>query len=154
MILSIDVDNAHWRELPELKQLTRAAVLAAADEIGKVHDDLELAILFTDDERMAHLNTEWRNKSGATNVLSFPAEDFPLPAGEPKPLGDIVLAEGVVTGEALQQGKTLPQHLSHLIIHGFLHLAGYDHENDREAQAMEELEIAIMKKLGFPNPYE
>ena len=94
-------------------------------------------------------------RAKATNVLSFPApEDMPLPPGEPRPLGDIVLASGVVCREAEDQRKTLHDHAAHLIIHGVLHLLGHDHDDENEAAAMEQLEIGILKGLGISNPYE
>ena len=79
---------------------------------------------------------------------------MPLPKGEPHPLGDIILAHGVVAREAAEQGKTLRDHAAHLMIHGLLHLLGHDHEDDGEAAAMEALEIRILKGLGITNPYE
>ena len=154
MIVSIEADDSGWERVPALEELTHAAIAAAALASGRDNENLETAILFTSDDAVAELNLKWRGKTGATNVLSFPAEDFPVPEGEARPIGDMVLAAGVVAREAAEQGKTLPQHVSHLIIHGFLHLIGYDHQSDREAKAMEELEAAIMKGLGFPGPYE
>ncbi len=132
--------------------MTRTAINAAA--AGIADENVEVAVLFTGDEAVAKLNAQWRGNSTATNVLSFPAEAFPVPAGEARPLGDIVLASGVVAREAAEQGKTLPHHAMHLIIHGFLHLVGYDHQNDSEAREMESLEAAILKGLGLPDPYE
>ena len=116
---------------------------------------LEVALLFTDDQAIAEINAEWRGKNAPTNVLSFPAPaDMPVPAGETRPLGDVVLAYGVVAREAADQGKTLRDHTTHLILHGVLHLLGYDHEDDEEAEEMERLEAGILKGLGISNPYE
>ena len=104
---------------------------------------------------MAAINAEWRGKDKPTNVLSFPApRDIPIPAGESRPLGDIVLAYGVIAREAEEQGKTLRAHVAHLMVHGTLHLLGYDHETDVEAEEMEALETSILKGLGITDPYE
>ena len=115
----------------------------------------EIALLFTSDDAIAEINAEWRGKDKPTNVLSFPAPaDMPVPEGEPRPLGDIVLAHGVIAREAAEQGKTLRDHTTHLIVHGVLHLLGFDHEDDAEADEMEALEASILKGLGISNPYE
>jgi probable rRNA maturation factor len=155
MNVSIDVDDAAWNAIPDLEALTRAAAAATFKAAGRAADDCETAILFTGDARVAELNGQWRGKPYATNVLSFPApRDQPLPLGEPRPLGDIVLAAGVAAREAAEQGKPLKDHTAHLIIHGLLHLLGYDHGEDAAAAAMEGLERQILKGLGFPDPYE
>ncbi|WP_304191446.1 rRNA maturation RNase YbeY [Phenylobacterium aquaticum] len=113
--------------------------------------DLEspgVCILLTGDDEVAALNDQFRHKAGPTNVLSFPAP--PNPEGL---IGDIALAYGVCAREAAEQGKMLEQHLSHLVVHGVLHLLGYDHEEDGEAEAMEALERSILETLGVPDPY-
>jgi probable rRNA maturation factor len=110
---------------------------------------------FTDDDAIAAINAEWRGQGKPTNVLSFPAPaDLPVPQGEARPLGDIVLAHGVIAREAIEQGKTLRDHTVHLIVHGTLHLLGFDHETDDDAQEMEALETSILKGLGISDPYE
>ena len=154
MTLTIDVGDAGWRELPDLEALTLAAAAATFAATGIAQDDYETAILFASDADMAEINGRWRGKAQATNVLSFPAPDLqPVPTGEARPLGDIVLALGVVTKEAAEQSKPLKDHVSHLIIHGLLHLLGQTHEDEAEADEMEQLERHIMKGLGFPDPY-
>jgi probable rRNA maturation factor len=111
-------------------------------------EDVLISILLTDDDALADLNGRFLGKPYPTNVLSFPAP--PNPEGH---LGDIALAYGVCAREAREQGKTLQQHLAHLTVHGVLHLLGYDHESDGEAEVMEALERAVLEVLGVPDPY-
>jgi probable rRNA maturation factor len=114
---------------------------------------VEISLVFTNDEDIRGINAEWRSHDKPTNVLSFPA--FPLkPGGKPGPmLGDIILAEETLRREALDLGKSFDDHLTHLLVHGFLHLFGYDHMTDEEAAVMEGLEIRILAELGLENPY-
>ncbi len=154
MTVAIAVEDEAWNAIPGLEHLTRATVAAAFAVTGVEEAGFDASILFADDAAMAALNGKWRGKAHATNVLSFPAEDMPLPDGEARPLGDIILASGVVAREAAQQGKSLPDHTTHLIIHGLLHLLGYDHQDDGEAREMEGLETEILKGLGISDPYE
>lgn len=155
MTVAIEVEDEAWGGLPDLEKITHRAVDAALAATGIDPAAHELAILFADDASIAELNAAWRGKTGPTNVLSFPApEELPVPEGEARPLGDIVLAWGVVSREAAQQDKSLPDHVAHLIIHGVLHLLGHDHEDEAEAQDMERLEAEILKGLGISNPYE
>jgi probable rRNA maturation factor len=149
MNLDISIDDRDWRAVPDLRRLARTAVSAAVPD-----NDVTIGLLFTSDARIAEINAEWRGKAKATNVLSFPVSGaMPVPAGEPRPLGDIALAYGVVSREALEQKKPLSHHITHLIVHGVLHLLGYDHESDDEAGAMEAREIMILAELGMENPY-
>lgn len=155
MIVSIDVEDESWSTLSDLHDVAFQAVSAAIVAAGGNPSGWEVALLFADDEAIARLNGEWRDKDSATNVLSFPApEDMPVPDGELRPLGDIVLAHGVISREAAEQGKTLRDHTVHLIVHGTLHLLGHDHETDDEACEMEKLETGILKELGISDPYE
>jgi probable rRNA maturation factor len=112
-------------------------------------------ITLTDDDEQHALNRTWRGKDAPTNVLAFPAADpaTPVPPGAPLLLGDVVLAFETVGREAAEQDKTLADHLRHLVVHGVLHLLGYDHENATEAAIMETREIAILSELGVSNPY-
>ncbi len=127
MTLSIEVEDAGWDVVPDLEAVTRAAAAATFAASGFDGEACETAILFTGDAEMAEFNAKWRGKPQATNVLSFPAPaDQPVPEGEARPLGDIVLALGVVTREAEEQAKPLKDHVSHLIIHGLLHLLGHN----------------------------
>ena len=155
MKVSVDVEDSSWQALPELEALTREAVVAALSEELPQQSPVEVALLFTGDAAIAEINSEWRGQNKPTNVLSFPApEDMPLPEGENRPLGDIVLAFGVISREAREQGKSLRDHTAHLIVHGVLHLLGYDHETDAEAEDMEHREVQILKGMGISDPYE
>jgi len=124
-----------------------AAIVAALSDTDRSHEG-ELVILLTDNAHVRELNVRFRGKDTATNVLSFPA-----PPNARDLLGDIALAYGVCATEAEAQGKSLADHLRHLTIHGVLHLFGYDHEIDSEAEAMETLERRILAGLGVADPY-
>jgi probable rRNA maturation factor len=115
--------------------------------------DGELAIVLTDDSAIRALNRDWRGKDEPTNVLSFPAQEPSADRHAPRMLGDIVIAYETAAREAEVEGKPLMHHLAHLAVHGFLHLVGYDHEASEEADAMEGLEVAILARLGVPDPY-
>ena len=155
MTVSIEVEDQAWPALSGLDALAHAAIEAALAGAEIAGTDCEVAVLFTDDDSITTINAEWRGKGKPTNVLSFPTPvDLPVPDGEPRPLGDIVLAHGVIAREALEQSKTLHDHTTHLIVHGTLHLLGYDHETDNEAEEMEALERRILKGLGISDPYE
>jgi probable rRNA maturation factor len=153
------VEAGQWPDEAALAALsarvleTAAAFLAR--EIGQPfpRDAVEISLVFTDDDDIRGINAEWRNQDKPTNVLSFPA--FPLaPGGNPGPmLGDIILAEETLRREALDLGKPFEDHLTHLLVHGFLHLFGYDHMTDEEAAVMEGLEIRILAELGLGDPY-
>jgi probable rRNA maturation factor len=120
-------------------------------EIPK-EEELELSIRIVDEEEGLYLNQRWRGKAYATNVLSFPFESTP---GIPIPLlGDIVICAPVVAKEAYEQQKALQAHWAHLVIHGVLHLLGYDHIEDDDATVMEGLEVQLLAKLAYPNPYQ
>ena len=153
MNVSIEVEDESWLALAGLDALAQKAVDAALAG-ASVKEPGAVALLFTDDSAIAEINAEWRGKDKPTNVLSFPAPDMPVPEGEARHLGDIVLAHGVITREAAEQVKTLHDHTAHLIVHGVLHLLGYDHETDAEAEEMERLEAAILSRLGIADPYE
>ena len=109
-------------------------------------DAATITMRFVDDEESQHLNDTYRGKNKPTNVLSFPYEDDPL-------MGDIVFCPSVIVREAQAQGKTVTAHMAHLVVHGVLHLMGYDHLNDRDAKEMESLETEILADLGFADPY-
>ncbi|MCY0966000.1 rRNA maturation RNase YbeY [Parathalassolituus penaei] len=152
MNLYLDLQNALETEmagLPDEEQLNRW-VLAALE--GRCDlDEPELTIRITDEAESQELNAEYRGKDYPTNVLSFP---FEAPPEVPIPLlGDLVICAPVVFREATEQGKTAESHWAHMVIHGCLHLLGYDHINDDEAEEMEGIERQIMASLGFEDPY-
>jgi probable rRNA maturation factor len=149
----ISIEDEGWNAVPDLEGLvTRAMAEVAAAQNQK--REAEVAILFTSDDEVAGLNRDWRGKPKPTNVLSFPApEGLLMPEGEPRFLGDIALAWGVVQREAEEQGKPPAHHAAHLVVHGLLHLLGFDHETEPEAEAMEAMEIRVMQRLGIPDPY-
>lgn len=124
--------------------------------VAHTHTELSIAqqrvtVQIADCERMGFLNEKYRGKKGPTNILSFP--DEPWAGLMPDSLGDLVICPEVVIREAQEQNKLLVTHWAHLVIHGTLHLLGYDHMDDPSAEVMESLEIAILQTLGFPNPY-
>ena len=145
----IHLDLATSQRVPDevlFQQWARAAADAAANEAAEVF------IRIVDESESAELNQTYRHKSGPTNVLSFPCE---VPAGVPNDLlGDLVICAPVVAREALEQGKNPEAHWAHMVIHGVLHLRGYDHLQEDEAEQMEALEVEILDGLGYPNPYE
>ena len=149
MTHEVDVQIASDEDdLPDPAQL-RAWARAAVDGL---REESELTIRIVDEEEGARLNICYRNKAGATNVLSFP---FAPPEGVDMPLlGDIVICAPVVRREANEQSKSADSHWAHMVVHGSLHLLGFDHEQAHEALEMETLERRILADLGFDNPYE
>lgn len=147
-----------WQMLAE--KATRAAIAESKFPELVDHDrPVEISVTFTGDEHVRALNAEWRGKDRPTNVLSFPmADERDLGranlAGPEILLGDIILAHGVCEAEAADKGVPVEQHASHLVVHGTLHLLGYDHGTDAEATDMEEREIRALARLGIANPYE
>ena len=113
-----------------------------------------LTVRMVDETEMTELNTRFRDRSGSTNVLSFPVEALPGVPREAHPLGDIVICPPVVEREAENQGKALEDHFAHRVVHGVLHLHGHDHDIDSEAAVMEQLETEVLATLGINNPYQ
>jgi probable rRNA maturation factor len=157
--IQISVEEGDWPSEEQLQALAER-VLGEAAAYLKKHEKqpfpkmaTELSLVFTDDASIRETNAEWRSQDKATNVLSFPA--FPLePGGKPGPmLGDIIIARETVEREAVDLEKSFDEHLTHLMVHGFLHLFGYDHMNNSEAERMEGLETRILASLGLSDPY-
>mgnify|MGYP003377713934 FL=1 len=121
-------------------------------KLGGRKDDCELTIRFVESKEIKELNAAYRNIDKPTNILSFP---FECPQGITLPLiGDLIICYDVLEKEAITQNKTLEEHLAHLIVHGCLHLLGYDHIEDEDAKIMEPLEVRAVELLGYPNPYK
>lgn len=152
--IDLAVEAGEWPPELELRQMVGQAVSAAFAEIGAGRPGhSELGVTFTDDAHIRALNAGWRGKEKPTNVLSFPA--FPETKEGPLPpmLGDIVLAAETVQRESALENKPFEHHITHLVVHGLLHLLGYDHETDEQAQEMEGLERAALARLAIPDPY-
>lgn len=150
--VDIRIEDRAWpAAVPDLRPMVRRAVRAAL-KAAPVAGPVELAVTLTDDEAMRALNRTWRGKDKPTNVLSFPFADGAV-AGAPNHLGDVVLARQTVAAEAAAQGKSVADHLAHLVVHGILHLLGFDHETAREARTMEGREVAVLAGLGIADPY-
>lgn len=144
--------NAVKKTLPSKKQINTWVSSAINNQKNRPLAHAELAIRIVDEVESAEFNQQYRQKNSATNVLSFPA-DLPECVDSPL-LGDLLICAPVLEQEALQQHKTLDAHWAHIIIHGTLHLLGYDHIKDSDASIMESLEINILNTLNFSNPYE
>ena len=153
---AVDVDLniacGGWPDEATLTTLAQSAFSAALDVL-ELDDHFNVSLLFTDDAAVQILNNAWRGKDKPTNVLSFPSGDSPVET-EVEFLGDIALAFETVRKEAADEGKTFAHHTTHLLVHGFLHLCGYDHETgDDDAEEMETLERAILARLAIADPY-
>jgi len=145
--------SRRWRAAPAVRTLARQAIAAAEAECAvALRPGAELCIHLADDAHIRQLNARWRGLDKATNVLSFPAADAAR-IEEARLLGDIVLAFETVAREAEAEGKPVVDHYRHLVVHGFLHLIGFDHERDDEAQRMEAMETRILARLGVADPY-
>jgi probable rRNA maturation factor len=157
--IEVIVRSARWRHQPGAKTVVKSAVSAAAKAVST--RPAELAIVLGDDSAIRALNRTWRGQDQPTNVLSFPAAGpnaaRPARGGARKPaspyIGDIVIAYQTTAREAVAEGKPFRHHLAHLAVHGYLHLLGYDHDDDRDAEAMERLERRILAALAIPDPY-
>jgi probable rRNA maturation factor len=165
--LNVTIQFAHRRlGVPHPRSLTEWASAAAAQQSPQTTADLTIRVVGAAESR--RLNRTWRGKDKPTNVLSFPA-DFPEPhpgragagraaaarasADNATPLGDLAICAPVVAREAREQGKMSTAHWAHMVIHGVLHLLGYDHENDRDAELMEAREVKLLARFGYPDPY-
>ena len=161
--IAIDADE-EWdssRSWDELARKAATAAIAQSDYPGLAEAEraVEISVTLTGDDEVRALNAQWRGKDKATNVLSFPMSDErdlarANVAGPELLLGDIILARGVCSAEAVEKGVSVEQHAAHLIVHGTLHLFGYDHHDDGQAEDMEAREVRALARLGIANPYE
>ena len=144
----IVVESDLWQTEPRAEATVAAAISAAATHSTR---DGEVSILLADDSAVREVNKQWRGLDKPTNVLSFPAADTPATQGH---LGDIVIAYETLQRECEAEGRSFLHHLAHLTVHGFLHLIGYDHETDAQADEMEALESRIMVGMNLPDPWQ
>jgi probable rRNA maturation factor len=145
--VDISIQSPLWSEHDSERTVRRAIAAAATDDTRET----VLSVLLTDDAEIRALNAQWRQQDKPTNVLSFPSPH--TGNVRPKPLGDIVIAYETTAREAQQEHKPFEHHLSHLTVHGFLHLLGYDHESDDEAEKMENVEREVLARLDIADPY-
>lgn len=149
-VIDILIEAEGWERLANIEDLTRAAVGTAVAESGAdVAEEDEFSVLLCDDARIRELNRQFRGIDKSTNVLSFP----PPPGAAAIVIGDIAVAFETVEREALEEGKSIGDHYAHMVVHGLLHVLGYDHETDDEAEIMEALERRILKRMGIDDPY-
>jgi probable rRNA maturation factor len=150
MTVTVDVQNASGvRNVPLRRDFKRWAA-AALTQLAPEHPKSRLSIRIVDEAESAELNSHYRHKQGATNILSFP-----VPPGLPEAwLGDLAICAAIVAREAKEQNKSLDAHWAHLTVHGVLHLKGYDHEDATEADAMEAIEKQVLERLGYQDPYQ
>ena len=161
--VAVDADD-EWDSSRSWDELARSAAEAALAEsafpqLATIDRAVEISVRLTGDRKVRALNAEWRGKDKPTNVLSFPMADQAAlqttnVAGPEVLLGDIILARGICAAEAAEKGVSIDQHAAHLIVHGTLHLLGYDHLDDEEAADMEAREVRALGRLGIANPYE
>ena len=161
--IALDADE-EWDSSRSWAKLARKAAEAAIaesqyPELGESERPVEISVTLTGDEQVREINSHWRGKDKPTNVLSFPmADELDLTRanvdGRELLLGDIILARGVCEAEAAEKGVKFEDHTTHLLVHGTLHLLGYDHHDDAEAADMEAREVRALNRLGISNPYE
>ena len=150
--VDVDVEYAFDDDDVPDRDSIRDWVVATLASAGR-QDVGEVSVRVVDEAEGLGLNEQYRGKASATNVLSFPADDAVVPPGEHPPLGDIVICGPVVAREAAEAGRPAADHWAHMLVHGTLHLLGYDHENDRDAAEMESLETRILASGGIADPY-
>ena len=143
--IDILVESALWKRQTDVKSALRRAIAQAAAVLSTPR--AELVIVLTDDSAIRLLNRDWRGVDAATNVLSFPTAGAP---GDPPLIGDIVMAYETIEREARGERKPFAHHIAHLAVHGFLHLLGYDHEREKDAEAMEQTERTILRRIAIP----
>ncbi|HZE45742.1 MAG TPA: rRNA maturation RNase YbeY [Xanthobacteraceae bacterium] len=156
--VDVVIASTRWSKAPQAAKLVRRTIAAAAPARARA---AELSVILTSNRAIGALNRQWRGQDKPTNVLSFPAPKQATKRtakraatrAAPRHLGDIVIAYETAAAEARAERKPFDHHLAHLAVHGFLHLLGYDHESDSEAEAMERRERMILSRLGVPDPY-
>ncbi len=153
LALEISIPSALWRGLPRARALARETIAACLDEAEiPPREGTSVSLCLSDNARVRELNARWRGLDKPTNVLAFPTAPVGGP-GQEFMLGDIVLAYETMARESDMSGVALADHYRHLVAHGFLHLMGYDHQSDEEAERMEALETRILARLGVAGPY-
>lgn len=159
-LVKIFTPSPFWESsLSGLSPLVTAAVNASVIASKRVHDNSEVSVALSDDRELRILNAEYRGVDAPTNVLAFPGDELDTDEGSftslgrPLILGDVLVAYETVRAEAEADGKDLKDHLVHILVHGTLHLCGFDHERDNDAKAMEKIEASVLKGLGIANPY-
>jgi probable rRNA maturation factor len=150
LTLDLVVEDERWHELIAVDIVSARAARELAAFLS-VSAPASAVVCFSDDATIAALNTQFRNKPKPTNVLSFPQPA--LPGARPRLLGDIIIARETVAAEAARDAIAVADHVAHLVIHGLLHLMGYDHATDSEAERMEAVETAVLARLGIADPY-
>jgi len=152
--IALNIEDNHWRAtFADIEALISKALNAALDAVEMDEPQAEISLLLTDDAHQQALNLQWRRQDKSTNVLSFPGGDQYAHPDQAVMLGDVSLAYETCFQESLDQSKSFSHHVSHLLVHGMLHLLGYDHEIEAEAEEMESMEIEILQGLGIENPY-
>jgi probable rRNA maturation factor len=154
--LSVIVDPrcSVWRDLvPDAEEQCCLAAVAAFDATGAISEGVEISVVLAGDEFIQSLNKAWRQQDKPTNVLAFPCEELNPSGDTVRLLGDIVIASGVVQREARDEDKTVVHHMTHMVVHGTLHLLGFDHMSDDEAAEMEGFETIALAALGIDDPY-
>ncbi len=147
------VDEPSWSQKFDPQLLVDVVVRKVVATVNPdLHPQAEVCFSFSNDKRVQELNALWRSKDTPTNVLSFPASNGDDLRASPL-LGDVIMAYETIDREAGEEGKLLVNHAAHMVVHGMLHLIGYDHESDQEAQEMETLESRILMDLGYPDPW-
>jgi probable rRNA maturation factor len=158
--IDVTISEPEWTaSFLDVEKLSRGAMnlalkMAMLPEKVK-YRDIEASIVLANDDLIQVLNREYRKKDSPTNVLTFASLDSkdPIPVSEPYPIGDVILSYQTIDREAREQGKFFKDHFLHMVVHGTLHLLGYDHETEDEANIMESLEIRILEKMNIQNPY-
>ena len=152
--ITFHIKTKKWEKLKDIKALTREVIELTLLSLKLDSLNLELSIILAHDSFIQKYNLRYRGKDKPTNVLSFSAVDQPFKLKKGDNLGDIMIAFETIEKEAKEQDKSFKDHYIHIVIHGMLHLIGYDHQNKKEAEEMEAIEIQVLKKLGIQNPYD